>query len=155
EELCRTLSKDREVILQEPLPNLDDAWLSGPRGTHVVELVVPLRLRNISALDDPFRDSVQGLKCRSILLKEPTRVKPPGSDWIFLKLYGPRTGEDSLIAGPIRQFCSSLPRMATWYFLRYADPRPQLRVRFHSDVGSCGSDMIAAVSRWATELMEQ
>jgi lantibiotic biosynthesis protein len=56
---------------------------------------------------------------------------------------------------PLRQFCNTLPRIISWYFLRYADPRPHLRVRFHNDAGPCGADMVTAVSRWATELMVQ
>jgi lantibiotic biosynthesis protein len=71
----------------------------------------------------------------------------------FLKLCGPRAGEDYLIAGPIRQFCSSLPTTISWFFVRYADPRPHLRIRFHSKDGHF--DVISAVARWATELMKR
>ena len=29
------------------------------------------------------------------------RLRPPGSDWLYLKLYGPREDEDELLAGPV------------------------------------------------------
>jgi thiopeptide-type bacteriocin biosynthesis protein len=153
EELRRGLVKQREIILQEALPSADDAWISGVNGKHIVELVVPLRLKNIPVSSDPFRSSKGKIKNREALLREPTRVKTPGSEWTFLKLYGPRSGEDSLIAGPISQFCSSLPATISWFFVRYADPRPHLRIRFHSK--DKHFDVISTVARWATELMSQ
>jgi thiopeptide-type bacteriocin biosynthesis protein len=153
EELRRALVKDGEMVLQEPLPNVDDAWISGPSGKHIVELVVPLRLKNIPGSGDSFRHSKEETKIRAALLREPTRLKSPGSEWTFLKLYGPRAGEDHLIAGPIRQFCSSLPPTISWFFVRYADPRPHLRIRFHSKGGDF--DVISAVARWATELIKR
>jgi lantibiotic biosynthesis protein len=153
EELRRALVKDGEVVLQEPLPSVDDAWISGPAGKHIVELVVPLRLKDIPGSGDPFWHSEEETKIRVALLREPTRLKPPGSEWTFLKLYGPRAGEDHLIAGPIRKFCGSLPPTISWFFVRYADPRPHLRIRFHSKDGDF--DVISAVARWATELIKR
>jgi lantibiotic biosynthesis protein len=153
EELRRGLVKHRELLLQEALPGVDDAWVSGPSGKHIVELVVPLRLKSITSFKDPFHETSDDIKTRDALLKEPTRVKPPGSDWTFLKLYGPRSGEDNLISGPISQLCSNLPPTISWFFVRYADPRPHLRIRFHSKDGNF--DVIAAVARWAAELLKQ
>ena len=153
EALRRALVKDGEIVLQEPLPNVDDAWVSGPSGKHIIELVIPLRLKDIPLSGDPFRDSKEDTRSRAALLREPTRLKPPGSEWTFLKVYGPRAGQDHLIAGPIRQFCSSLPPKISWFFVRYADPRPHLRIRFHSGAGHF--DVISDVARWAAELMKR
>jgi lantibiotic biosynthesis protein len=153
EELRRTLVKHQEIILQEALPSVSDAWISGPSGKHIVELVVPLRLKNIPLSRDPFRNRKEDINGRAALLREPTRLKPPGSEWTFLKLYGPRAGEDYLIAGPVREFCSSLPTKISWFFVRYADPRPHLRIRFHSTDEHF--DVISVVARWAAELMKR
>jgi thiopeptide-type bacteriocin biosynthesis protein len=62
------------------------------------------------------------------------RLRPPGSDWLFMKLYCPSAIQDQLIAGPVRsfgEFVRSAAMAHAWMFVRYADPDPDLRLRFH------------------------
>lgn len=156
DELRRMLRKGEEAVLQEPVPNFDSAWLPGPRGLHVVELVVPLKLKKISAPEQPrVVRPVDTGKRELIYLQRSLRVKPPGSDWIFLKLYGPRSQEDNLIRGSLAEFCSKVNDLADWYFLRYSDPRSHLRVRFRTRVAGDNGELIAAISAWATNLIQQ
>jgi thiopeptide-type bacteriocin biosynthesis protein len=155
EELRRAIAKGEEVILQEPLPSPADAWLSGPAGKHVVELVVPLRRIVNEASTGRVPERVLPRRRTSEYLYEQSRLKPPGSDWLFLKLYGPRSGEDGLVTGPIRKFCNNLPPGTQWHFLRYADPRPHLRVRFHSEDEQSATAMFASVTAWAADLLRQ
>src|SRR5437879_4076445 len=60
-------------------------------------------------------------------------MRPPGSEWLFLKLYCGADLHHDLIAGPIRDFARRLlqPELASsWFVLRYADPDAHLRLRF-------------------------
>jgi len=141
------------VILQEPLPYVDDAWLSGPEGSHVAELVVPLRLNKVPP--DSAASVIGNFRRYFPSIKQEVRRRPPGSEWVFLKLYGPPMGEDAIITGALLKLCRSLPSDVSWYFLRYADPRPHLRIRFHSEIDGFSSSMTGELSRWATDLMEQ
>jgi len=48
-------------------------------------------------------------------------LRPPGSDWLFAKLYCGRALEESLIAGPLRSFATQMLAAATadaWFFIR-------------------------------------
>ena len=50
-----------------------------------------------------------------------------------LKLYGPREDEDELLAGPVRELAEAAAEdglASGWFFLRYGDPDPHLRLRF-------------------------
>ena len=63
-------------------------------------------------------------------------MRPPGSDWLYVKLYGPAAGEDALLTGPVRDLagrCSTTGDADGWFFLRYADPEPHLRLRLHGE----------------------
>ncbi|WP_346658732.1 lantibiotic dehydratase [Bradyrhizobium sp. 143] len=151
EELRKTLTKEGAAILQEAVPYANDAWLQSQKGSHVTELVIPLRLRNIEALEAqqlPI-ESKSGLSANLRF----QRFKPPGSDWVFLKLYGPPAGEDAIISGGLRDLWKRLPSDVKWHFVRYADPRPHLRLRFQSEAEGFASHMISELSRWATELL--
>jgi len=140
------------LILHEPLPGPGDAWLPGPRGHHVAELVVPLVL----AEPAPANDTASRYARES----EParTRLRTPGSDWLFIKLYGPRALEDDLIRGPLRNFCQFASHAGladTWFFIRYADPDPHLRLRFHGPPQELLRRLLPELCAWATDLIAQ
>ncbi|MGW1374510.1 lantibiotic dehydratase [Streptomyces sp. NPDC002446] len=131
------------VVLQEAVPGLDDAWVSGPNGRHTVELVVSMT-RN-----DPVPRSVPPRKA-GVRVARADRLRPPGSDWTFVKLYGDRQEEESLLVGGIRELLRSLDHHCDRrVFLRYADPEPHLRLRLRGNP----SVLIPALSDWAGTLL--
>ncbi|MEC3880605.1 lantibiotic dehydratase [Parapedobacter sp. 10938] len=58
---------------------------------------------------------------------------PPGSEWVYLKLYcGERDADDILsnnIAPLVKTFVDA-KSIEKWFFVRYHDPEPHLRIRF-------------------------
>ncbi|MEU8398988.1 lantibiotic dehydratase [Nonomuraea sp. NPDC048892] len=138
----------RPVLLQEALPHPDHAWLPGPEGAHLSEVVVPLALRE--------RQTVPERRPRRGVVPAGTRVRPPGSDWLYLKLYGPRRFEDELIVdalGPFAQFVTGAGLADGWFFLRYRDPDPHLRVRFHGEPATLLGPLMRHVCDWAADLV--
>src|SRR5215208_487104 len=112
---------DRPVTLEEALPGTGDAWLPGPRGRHAMELTATLRLEVPVA-----RAPVAAAE----------RTRPPGGDWMYLKLYAPAATHEDLVAGPIRELCAEALAAGTadlWFFVRYHDPDPHVRVRLHGE----------------------
>jgi thiopeptide-type bacteriocin biosynthesis protein len=146
----RSLPSGRPAFLQEALPGPGDAWLPGPDGGHVCELVVPLVLRRRAGAPESTDGAVR------VGVPSAVRLRPPGSDWLYLQLHGPRSFEDELIAGPLRALGESVTAAGLadgWFFLRYADPAPQLRVRFHGDPETLLGPLMRQVCEWATELV--
>ncbi|MGW5345899.1 lantibiotic dehydratase [Streptomyces sp. NPDC004050] len=133
------------VVLQEALPGLDDAWVSGPNGPHTVELVVSMT-RNA-----PVPRSVPpGRAGGAARVARTDRLRPPGSDWTFVKLYGDRQEEESLLVGGVRELVRSLDGQCDRrVFLRYADPEPHLRLRLRGNP----SVLVPALSDWAGTLL--
>jgi len=114
---------ESHIVLTEA-PEVDEArWVSSVEGPFCHEVVIPLRRKRATAwrADNVTRDRVV----------RPIRY-PPGAQWLYVKLY---TGEaDRVLREVIRPFIDSLTREAVigrWFFLRYADPDPHLRLRLH------------------------
>ncbi|MDC8098435.1 thiopeptide-type bacteriocin biosynthesis protein [Chryseobacterium rhizosphaerae] len=58
----------------------------------------------------------------------------PGSEWLYLKIYtGVKTADiilDEIIV-PLTKYFRENNYISKWFFIRYNDPRPHLRVRFN------------------------
>jgi thiopeptide-type bacteriocin biosynthesis protein len=73
-----------------------------------------------------------------------TRSFPPGSEWIYLKLYCTPESSDRLLL----QFLPALIErsgkyITAWFFIRYHDPEPHIRLR----IKSSGRDVPQVVAR--------
>ncbi|WP_405058195.1 lantibiotic dehydratase [Kribbella sp. NBC_01505] len=144
----RAKVRDR-TVLQEALPSPDDAWVSGPEGNYLSELVVPL------VLDEPVSQPTR----RSAAVRRTDtsrRLRPPGSDWLYAKLYDVPAYEDDLIAHPIREFGAQAIADGTadsWFFMRYVDPDPHLRIRWHGDPAVLTEKLAPRLLSWGAELV--
>jgi thiopeptide-type bacteriocin biosynthesis protein len=156
-ELCQ-LTKSQAVLLEEIYPALEDVWLRGSNGGFMAEYVVPLVL-NIDSR--PVRRDSPTATPRSMAgasaARASCRLKAPGSDWLYVKLYCAPSIEDDLLKGPIRQ----LTRWAyqsgivdRWFFVRYADPDPHIRLRFQGAHAQLFESLHPKISRWAQSLMD-
>ncbi|WP_159478099.1 lantibiotic dehydratase [Dyadobacter sp. 3J3] len=61
-----------------------------------------------------------------------------GSEWLYVKLYCSGQAADFLLTEIIAPFCEALhgkDELNKWFFIRYYDPKPHLRVRFNVNEG--------------------
>ena len=154
-ELLRTeVRRDRawHLVLEEALPGPADAWVPGPDGGYASEIVVPL----VRAATTP---AARGSGRRPVaLLSDSSRRRPPGSDWLYLTLYGPRPAENEFVAGPLRTFCAELVRRGAvdaWWFLRYADPDAHVRLRLQGTPATLHELVLPEAARWAAQLVAE
>ena len=155
------LGEHDAVLLHEAIPGPEHAWLPGPRGNHMAELVIPL-VRKKAPL--PARPDARPAAAPTLALRAPAsvadnpfaRLRPPGSDWLFVKLYGPERLEDELLAGPLAQFCASMCESgpcSSWFFLRYGDPEAHLRIRFRGDPRRLLQQLLPNLCEWTADHM--
>jgi thiopeptide-type bacteriocin biosynthesis protein len=149
----RRLGERNAILLQEVLPGLDQIWTSGPEGHFVTEFVVPLALREDRI---PVEKEVASAPASTVPLAD--RLRPPGSDWLFIKLYGARFFSEDLIAGPVRLFTEEVQAsglVEKWFFLRYSDPEPHLRLRFRGNPEQLMVQLLPKLCTWASGLMTE
>jgi thiopeptide-type bacteriocin biosynthesis protein len=130
------LRPDGHLFLQEALPSPDHAWMEGPGGRFIAEFVVPLVLRNDDASSNPMSRPPRVVASAPVMASSTDRLRPPGSDWLFAKLYCPRPLEDDLLIGPVAELCEEILASGAaedWFFIRYADPDFHIRLRFRGD----------------------
>ncbi|MGR4877866.1 lantibiotic dehydratase [Streptomyces sp. LARHCF249] len=135
----------RTVLLQEALPGPEHAWLPGPDGGHMSELVAPLVRR---ATEQAASEPPPVLH----VVEPKTRLRPPGSDWLYLKLYCDPQQEEDVIAGPLSdfgQYAVESGLCAGWFFVRYADPESHVRLRFHGDPTLLTGPLMEQACAWA------
>jgi lantibiotic biosynthesis protein len=152
--LVRAWNDGTELVLQEALPGIEDAWLPGPGGGFLVELAVPLA-RDPACLDGSLSD-YRRPPARLVSPPLRARVRAPGSEWLYAKVYAGGTIADQLVAGPLAEFAREALVSALaddWFFLRYRDDRPHLRVRFRGDPSRLTGELTPRLYAWASDLM--
>jgi lantibiotic biosynthesis protein len=137
------------VMLREMYPPPDRLCVEGPEGRFTHEVMVPL-LRTTSTPTLATRSSAS---IQPIARTEESR--PPGSDWLYLKLYGGRAAlEDALVRVRQTMAADAAARaFDTWFFVRYADPETHLRVRFHGSPDLLARRLLPEVSQALGDLL--
>jgi lantibiotic biosynthesis protein len=146
--------RTRYLVLQEALPGPADAWVPGPGGQYATEIVVPLVRAVPAAVTAPPATRVRTGPIVVPAAEE--RRRAPGSDWLYLTLYGTPASENEILAGPLRTFAADLGARGVidgWSFLRYADPAPHLRLRLHGAPHALRDEVLPEAARWAAELV--
>ncbi|MFH8220861.1 lantibiotic dehydratase [Streptomyces sp. NPDC018057] len=134
------------AVVHEPATGQDvgGGWLHGPGGAHDVEAVVTLTVRQSTAdaLRRPSRAAAVA-RAGTATVRQGTGEIPPGGPWLYATLYSSAERQDELLTGPLRRFLTTLPSspggsdgpggVDRWFFIRYADPHPHLRLRLHGE----------------------
>jgi thiopeptide-type bacteriocin biosynthesis protein len=110
-----------------------------PRGLHAHEIIVPAVSRIRSPQVQP----------RPVALPAVARTFPPGSLWTYLKLYCARPAADRLLTDVVAPAIVSLLRDGAadrWFYARYADPEPHLRVRVRGDFARIAASLNEALA---------
>lgn len=156
----RQVSEGNPMTLEEVYPSLTDAWLRGSSGRFVAEYVVPLVIhansRTGHAPDPrPYLAKPSDAMREAIAAR---RLKPPGSDWLYIKLYTALSIEDDLLTGPIRELaCWALESgiVRRWFFVRYADPQTHIRLRFQGVPAELSESLLPKLFSWGRDLVKE
>ncbi|HEX2295887.1 MAG TPA: lantibiotic dehydratase [Actinomycetota bacterium] len=132
-----------ELVRRRPHFRLAEMWpdpaemvVSGEGGTYVNEVLVPF-VRTESGI--PVASPARPPGGR--------RSFAPGSEWLYLKVYTGTAVADSLLAGVVRPLVArarSDGAADRWFFIRYADPDPHLRIRLHGDPARLTAEVLPA-----------
>jgi len=132
---------DTVTVLEAPTAR-DHGWLGG----RAHEIIIPLASTTPSA---PAPTVVTKPGPLPLIGREHGIL--PGSRVLFAKVYGHPEGFDQILTGHLPDLLSSWEQPPMWWFVRYRDPDPHLRLRLHLTDGDYGP-AAARVGPWATEL---
>ena len=132
----QVLKRSPEATIIEMYPPPLDECVRGPEGAYEHELLIPLVKRRLdlqanrgaASYYSKSLDHVDSTRC----VRRTDRLLLPGSDWLFLKIYGGYASLDDLLLDKVAPLLSSLSShgtVARWFFVRYSDPDPHLRLR--------------------------
>ena len=150
------LVKGRDAaVLVEMFPSPDELWVSGPEGTFVHELVIPFVRRR--APSQAQAGATAGVVSAPLVIAPARRRFPPGSEWLFAKLYTGFALTDELLltaVGPVAQAALASGACDGWFFIRYADPHLHVRARWHGEPARLREEVLPALERLVSPWLE-
>ncbi|AKQ68691.1 Lanthionine biosynthesis protein LanB [Myxococcus hansupus] len=120
-----TRKRPAGVQLEELYPSPEGLCVTGPDGRYHHELVLPFHRR------EPSRAAAGARAAPSAAVR---RTFPPGSEWLYAKLYTGTATADRLLTltlTPVLRRLSAAGAISHAFFLRYGDPDWHVRVRLH------------------------
>lgn len=150
-DIC-AITDSARLLIEEALPAPDHAWLSGPDGRFIAELIVPLVTQDREEPPLPARSRSPARHTDD----RADRLRPPGSDWLFAKIYCSPTFEEDVLIGLGAELLNDAVEsglVSDWFFVRYSDPDVHLRLRFTGDPARLAVELMPRFCSWGGELM--
>ncbi|MFJ3217842.1 lantibiotic dehydratase [Kitasatospora sp. NPDC086801] len=138
-------SAEPTVLQEEPAPAGDGGWLCGPDGARTAELVVPLRRTGVGPTAAGRRRPLPARRERTVEL--------PGGSWLFARLAATEARQEEILVEHLPRLLDALPAdVDRWFFVRYQDSAPHLRLRFHGAPPVLAAELLPTVHDWVREL---
>lgn len=123
--LADTAKRRGNVVISELWPTPNELAVSGPEGGFVNEVVIPYK-QQVGDVESasPLMLVANHQKC--------VRSFPPGSRWLYLRLYVGDALADELLRSTVRKLVRCLLEtggVQEWHFLRYRDSDAHIRLR--------------------------
>jgi thiopeptide-type bacteriocin biosynthesis protein len=146
EALLHHLRGREQATLVELFPSPDELCAYAPEGRFTHELVIPFVRASEGVLSDrraARRETVQ-------------RRFPPGSEWLYAKLYTGNGTADRVLADviePVVQAALDKSAAQRWFFVRYSDPDFHVRLRVHGDPRRLAAEVFPLLRETAEPLL--
>ncbi|MEV4190618.1 lantibiotic dehydratase [Streptomyces toxytricini] len=149
------------LVLEEAVADpTQPSWLRDVDGrSYANEIVVPLLARK-TAVEAPLpATSPAAAATLREWVTDPVRAKrrTAGGDWTHLKLYAAVSRHDDILAGDLPALIRGLRDeglIDRWFFIRYADPHPHVRIRVRKASGADAAAPLLRLVGWAKALVD-
>ncbi len=153
ETFAQLISNRNEATLVEIFPTPDDLCVRGPEGRFVHELIIPF----VRKIEPEPQERRAGEFVRAPSVDRAVRTFPPGSEWLYVKLYAGTEGVDRLLREVISPLVAKLLTSGAadqWFFIRYADPEWHVRLRFHGTAERLHDEALPALHEAVIPLLD-
>lgn len=152
-EIAQEIKKGEKIHLIEKIGQTEKGLIQSQKGTHYGEFIIPfLKNKKYSAPINNF----PMMKHQPLLPH--SRWKLPGSDWLYVKFYLGKENENRFLIEQCTHYANSFLNkgiISGWFFVRYADPKIHLRIRFHGEKEQILSKLLPEIHEWATTLIHK
>ncbi|MET8763299.1 lantibiotic dehydratase [Lentzea sp. NPDC004782] len=148
EELGR---RERTVLREPPWQDVKDGWLAGPQGRHDAEIIASLKhvparpaghTEQRPAGPEPVGTTVIRLRDNAFL--------PGGGDWLYAKLRCSPARQNEVLS----RYVAPLLAAHEWFFVRYSDPGPHLRLRVRGAPSALWGEVLPELRSLVSELVD-
>ncbi|REA58202.1 hypothetical protein DSL64_21580 [Dyadobacter luteus] len=149
--LAKVLKRSGEVRVTESLETPDEGILGEAGAYFSNEFVIPFLNKEDQRFKKQPRQTVAGSDNKI------ARYFNVGSSWLYVKIYCAEKLSDTLISTVLKPFVIGLQADGSidkWFFIRYRDPDPHLRIRFHSEKTDFWSAILAQLYKLIAPLIE-
>jgi len=137
------LDQAGRATLREAPPDDGAGWCDG----RITEIVVPLVATN------PARQPRPRVTAGGLARIEDGHL-PGQGDWLYAKLYAQPDRQTAILSRHLPDLFSRWPAEPQWWFLRYQDPDPHLRLRIRLPYPTYFAAAAANVGGWARRLRD-
>lgn len=145
------------ATLLEMYPSPDDLCVTSEEGRFVHELIVPFVTRSQSAASAQAGVAPRDSRRESTGAPSVQRALPPGSEWLYAKLYGGESMLEQVLVGTLAPFVRAARAyglISSWFFIRYAHPQHHIRVRFHGEPARLRRDLLPRLADTMQQLQQ-
>jgi lantibiotic biosynthesis protein len=149
---CDLVRTRHRFTLEECFPGVDELAVEGPEGRFTHDLVVPLLRERTEP--PPVPAPVPWRHDEFIPLAQNLA---PGSEWLYFKLYGGEGTADHVLAEAVAPAITELKQRGvidSWFFIRYADPDPHLRLRLHGEAARLNAEALTEMHHSLAPLLK-
>lgn len=141
--LLRTeLERTGSIALREAPSDEDFGWFDG----HSHEVVIPLAATKASTSAPRWSANLIGREHGHL---------PGSKSWAYVKLYGHADRQDTVLTSHLPTLLSAWGDQPEWWFMRYHDPDPHLRLRFRLSTNEQVDDAFARINTWIAGLRQR
>ena len=161
ETLAHELRGRTYASLVEMLPGPGELCASGPDGPFTHEIIVPFvrspqaRPQSQPQPQPPTRPQQPSAGSAATPATPVTRRFPPGSEWLYLKLFTGAAGADQVLRriATVLRWTLTAGGSDQWFFIRYGDPDWHLRLRIHGAPGRLLHETLPLLTRVTAPLL--
>jgi thiopeptide-type bacteriocin biosynthesis protein len=135
--VCKLLKGESLQFIEQ----IEDSVIKSPEGSHSTEIIIPFLKNPVYAKNATLYSPPP-----YISTSVETRWRFPGQEWLYLKFYLSPELEDYFLLNYLAPFtdniCQNLNNL--WFFIRYSDPEPHIRLRIKVDSPKAFSEIISS-----------
>lgn len=128
--LIDVAKKTTQIKLTECLFTLNNLLVKDENGNgYTNEIVIPF----VKVKEEKVTQTKESITKQSKQNKT-QRIFEPYSNWVYLKIYTGNKTADKILSNQIWKICNSFIKqkvITKWFFIRYADPKNHIRIRFN------------------------